>query len=325
MIIKNFEIKNINISKFNFFLFYGKNDGLKNELIENFFLKDFNGKILNYEESEFINNKETLVSEMLNISLFENNKIIIISRASDKITSIIEEISEKNISDLKIILKAGLLEKRSRLRSFFEKSKYLVTIPFYEEDIKNLTTIITNFLAKNKISISRESINLIAKRCSGDRKNLVSELDKILSYSISNKSINFETIEKITNLAENYNMNELANNYLSKDKKNISKILNENNFSDDDCVLIIRTILNKLKRLISIIERYNETNNIDEVISKTKPPIFWKEKEIVKNQVRFWVLEELKSKMYEINEIETLIKSNTRNSLNIVSDFVVNC
>ena len=325
MIIKNFEIKNINISKFNFFLFYGKNDGLKNELIENFFLKDFKGKILNYEESEFINNKETLVSEMLNISLFENNKIIIISRASDKITSIIEEISEKNISELKIILKAGLLEKRSRLRSFFEKSKYLVTIPFYEEDIKNLTTIITNFIAKNKINISRESINLIAKRCSGDRKNLVSELDKILSYSISNKSINFETIEKITNLAENYNMNELANNYLSKDKKNISKILNENNFSDDDCVLIIRTILNKLKRLISIIERYNETNNIDEVISKTKPPIFWKEKEIVKNQVRFWVLEELKSKMYEINEIETLIKSNTRNSLNIVSDFVVNC
>ena len=105
---------------------------------------------------------------------------------------------------------------------------------------------------------------------------------------------------------------------------NVIKILNENNSSDDDCILILRTILNKSKRLLNILENYKKNENLDDVISKTKPPIFWKDKEIVKKQVNSWKLKDLKTKMYQINEVETLVKSNSKNSLNLVSDFIVN-
>ena len=324
MIVKKFELSKFNFNKYNIFLLYGKNLGLQDDIIKSYFLKEFKGEISKYEESEFLSNSENIISEILNKSLFEKEKIIFIYRPSDKISKIIEEILNRKISDTKIVLKAGSLEKKSKLRNLFEKNKNLVTIPFYEDDIKNLSSFVHEFLNRNNIKLSRESINLLIDRSSGDRNNLKLELEKIFDYSFSNKKIDFVNIQKLSNLAENYSINELAENYLCKNPKSVSKILNENNYSEEDCILIIRTILNKSKRLLKIIEENKKSNNIDEVISSFKPPIFWKEKESVKKQAKSWDLKELRQKIYRINEIEYLVKSNSGNSLNLVSDFIIN-
>ena len=325
MIIKHFELTKDKISKFNYYLFHGKNEGLKKEIIERNFIKNFNGNIDKYDENYFISNKETIISELLSKSLFEDRKIIIISRVTDKIIKIIDEIVRRNLDELIIILKSEILEKRSKLRQLFEKEKKLASIPFYEDTSKDLSRIITEYLNTKKIKLSQESINLLVNRASGDRENLKIELEKIYNYSITNKDINISKIKVLTNLAENYSVNELAENFLIKNKKNISKILNENNYSDEDCIMILRTISNKSKRLINIIERYNESKNLETVLSSTKPPIFWKDKEKVKFQATNWDLEDLKNNTYKLNGLETLIKTNSKNSLNIISDFIINC
>lgn len=324
MIIKHYQLENFNLNKFIFFLIYGKNEGLQKEIIEKKFTNSFLGEINRYEENEVLSNSESIISEILNKSLFSNNKIIIITRASDKILKIIEKLLEKKLSDIKIIIKSGQLEKKSKLRNLFEENKDMVTMPVYQDEFRSLLPIIIQFTKKNDIKLSRESINLILDRASGSRENLYIELEKIFNYSISNKVIEFETVKKLTNLSENYGVNELANQYLSKNKKNLAKILNENNYSDEDCILILRTILSKSKRLIEIIEKNNEIENIDEVINDIRPPIFWKEKDDLKKQVNMWDFGDLKNKIYRINEIEALIKSNSKNSLNILSDFIVN-
>ena len=324
MIIKHFEFTKDNIGKFNYYLFHGKNEGLKKEIIEKNFIKNFDGKIDKYDENYIISNKETIISELLSKSLFENRKIIIISRVTDKIIKVVDEIIKKTLDDIIIILKSEILEKRSKLRQLFEKEKTLASIALYEDTSRDLTRIITKFLNINKIRLSQESINLLVTRASGDRENLKIELEKIYNYSITNKDINISIIRVLTNLAENYSVNELAENFLLKNKKNISKILNENNYSDEDCILILRTILLKSKRLFGILKRNEELNNIDQVISSTKPPIFWKEKENVKIQANCWSSNDLKKKIYEINEIEFLIKNNSKNSLNLVADFIFN-
>ena len=324
MIIKSYEVNKVNIKDYDIFLFYGKNEGLQNEIIEKNFVTGSKGSINKYEESEFINNYETISSEILTKSLFDEEKLLIVSRVGEKIFKYIEELLNRNINNIKIILKAGLLEKRSKLRNLFEKNKKLLIIPFYEDDERTLTAQVYEYLKKNSIKLSRETINLLVERSSGNRENLKIELSKIFYYSQSNKEISFETVKKLSNLAENYGVNELADNYLSKNKKNVIKILNENNYSDDDCILILRTILNKSKRLLNILENYRKNKNLDDVISKTRPPIFWKDKAIVKKQANTWELRDLKSKMYQINEVETLVKSNSKNTLNLVSDFIVN-
>lgn len=324
MIIKSYEIEKINLLKFKQFLLYGKNVGLQNEVVEQKFISNFKGKIHKIDESEFITNYDTILDEMLSKSLFEEKKMYIISRVSDKILKYISEIVERSIDDIFIILKSNILEKKSKIRSLFEKNKNLVTIPFYEDDGRSLLSITNKYLRENKILLSRESINLVISRANGDRGNLKNELEKIKNYSLSNKNIDLITVQKLTNLAENYNVSELANNFLTKNTKKISKILNENNYSEEDCILILRSILNKTKRLISIKEECEETKNIDQIIDNFKPPIFWKDKEIVKKQVNAWELRDLKAKMYQINEVETLVKSSSKNALNLVSDFIVN-
>ena len=322
MILKSFELKN-KLNEYNIFLLYGKNDG-KSEIIEKYFTNGFDGAVIKYDEDEFINSYETIILDILNRSLFDNKKIYVISRTSDKIIKHIDELLIRSLKDIKIVLKSGVLEKRSKLRNFFERGKELAIIPFYEDDTKNLTEIIYEFLKKNNIKLSRETINLLTERANGNRESLKNELEKILNYSYTNKNINHESVQKLSNLSENYNVSELADHFLAKNIKNVTKILNENNYSDEDCILILRTILSKSKRLLNIIENNEKVKNVDTAISTAKPPIFWKDKEIVKKQVNTWDLEELKKKIYQINEIEILIKTNTKNSLNLISDFIIN-
>ena len=324
MIVKSYEVGKIDTSKYKIYLFYGKNEGLQIDLIDKYFLNKFTGQINKYEENEFINNLNNIYSEIQTKSLFQNQRIFIISRVTEKFLKIAEEISNIDLDEIIIILKCSSLDKKSKLRNFFEKNDKFITIPVYEDNLNNLLSITQQFLIHNKIKLSKESINLIIGRASGDRNNLKKELNKIYNYSLSNNKIDFQTLEKLTNLAENHEVGDLVNNYLSKNIKNVSKILNENSYTDEDCILILRTLLNKSKRLLEIMKKNNDVKNIDKVMLGARPPIFWKEKESIKKQVNSWEICDLKDKIYKINEIEASIKKNSRNSLNIVSDFLVN-
>jgi len=324
MIVKSFEVEKIKAIKNNLVLVYGSNQGYKTQVIKDFFEKSFKGEISRFDESEILNNYDEFISSLINKSLFENYKLIVISRASEKIIKLINEILERNIEKIKIIINADNLEKRSKLRSLFEKKKELICIPFYEDNEKSLSLIAQNFFRQKRIKVSQEIINLIIGRSSGDRGNLINELNKIENLSITKKNINLEDVLILTNLSENYSVFELAENYLSKNKKQVSKILNENNFANEECVLILRTILNRSKRLLKLKESQNVTGNIDLTISSFKPPIFWKEKDALKKQIQLWSNEEVKKIIYKINDLEILIKRNSSNSLNFISDFVSN-
>ena len=324
MIFKNYQLNKLNFDNYNFYLFYGKNEGFQNEIIQEYFIKNFKGEIIRYHENEILNDNQIIITEILNKSFFCKSKILIVSKATDKSVKIIEEILDKSFDDIKIIYKSGVLEKKSKLRNFFEKNEKTVIVPFYEDDSKSLLPIISNFIKKNEIKISRESINLLIERANGSRDTLNKELEKIYNYSLSDKNLKHEIVKKLTNLLENIHVNELVDQYLIKNTKHVSKILNENNYSDEDCILILRTILIKSKRLLGIIEKNKELRNIDEVITNIKTPVFWKDKERVKKQADNWDLKELREKIYQISEIETLVKNNSKNSLNIVSNFILN-
>ena len=324
MIIKSFELQKIKSSNSSIILIYGNNEGLKEQIINDCFLKDFKGEILNYDEIDVLNNKEEFISNLLNRSLFEDNKAIIISRATEKLIDTIIDIIEKNPPGIKIIIKTQNLEKKSKMRNLFEKEKNLICIPVYEDDTRILASIVQNFLKKNELKLSQEIINILIERSKGDRKNLNNELSKLKNLAISKKKIDLYDIQKLSNLAENYSVFELSDNYLAKNSKKVSNMLNENNYTSDDCILILRTILNKSKRLLKIKSEIDKTKNIDEVLSTFKPPIFWKEKEIVKKQAQSWSTKEIKKIIYKINDLEVIVKKNSINSLNFVSDFVSN-
>tara|TARA_B100000959_G_C14941805_1_gene608151 strand:+ start:348 stop:1331 length:984 start_codon:yes stop_codon:yes gene_type:complete len=322
MIIKAYEYQKIKKLNHNIFLFYGENDGYKNQVINEVFIKDFKGKIERFEESEILNNFENFVSNLINKSFFEELKLVLISRASEKIIKLVDELLNRKISDTKIILNASILEKKSKIRNLFEKEKNLICLPFYRDDNRTLIQIASTFFKNNKIPISQEIINLVVDRCSGDRINLSNELNKISLYLLNKEKISTKDVIELTNLAENFSISELADNCLSKNIKKINKIFNENVFSVDDCILIIRTLLSKSKRLLEIKKIQHNSKNIEEIISNYRPPIFWKDKEIVKNQISKWSLEDTENLIYEIQDTELNVKKNYYNSLNIVSDFI---
>ena len=324
MIVKSFELDKLKSLTFNMHLIYGINEGIKDDIIKKYYLNNLEGDLLKYDEHEILINKDEFVSSILNKSLLENHKLIIISRGSEKLFEILNDILERDISDTKIIIKCMNLEKKSKLRNLFEKKNQVICTPVYQDDAKSLNIILENFIKENKLSLSQEIKNILIERSKGDRINLANELYKLKNLSISKKKLSVEEVLRLSNLAENYSVFELSDNYLAKNSKKISTILNENNYSSDDCILIIRTILNKSKRLLKIREEIDNNNNIDQVLSSFKPPIFWKEKDIVKKQTQSWSTDEVKEIIYKVNDLETSVKKNTVNSMLLVSNFISN-
>ena len=308
MIIKSFELTKIDLSNYKFYLFYGNNEGLKEETIKNFFEKNYQNKTHRYEEKEILDDVGNFFNVVLTKSFFDNEKLIIINRATDKIRELVEELIEKNPEDIKIILNSKNLEKKSNLRKFFEKEKLIITVPFYEDNNQTLNSIVSLFFRNKKIPISQQLINVLVERSRGDRKNLKNELQKIETYSLNKKNLHLEEIMKLTNLSDNYSASEMVDQSLAKNARKTITILNENNYSDEDNIIIIRTLLAKLKRLVKIYDLIDEKNNIEQAISACKPPIFWKDKPLVTQQIRSWKKDGLEQLIYKTNEIELLVK-----------------
>ena len=326
MNIKSYELNKFKILEKNFFLFYGINNGLKTTIINKFFRDQNLGQFYTYEENEILKNKENFYNNILSKSFFENKKIIIINNSTDKILDIIENILNKDIEDIKIILKANLLEKRSKLRNFFEKKEKTFCVAFYEDNSVTLNKIAVNFFSQKKINISQQNINFLVERSSGDRGNLKNELDKIENFLKDKKKIDFEEIMKLTNLAENFSISELVDNSLVQNQKKTLNILNENNFAPEDSIVILRIYLAKLKRLLKLQEEFKSNQSIDSVVNSYKPSIFWKEKEIVKRQMKILSYDKIFKLIIGASKIEYLIKKNPTISINIITDFILeNC
>ncbi len=322
MIIKSFEINKIDPLKNNLILFYGQNEGLKDENILKLSSK-FNN-ITKYHEREILENQDNFFEGIFSGSLFDEDKFVIINQATDKIVKVIEILIEKKekIKKIAILLNANSLEKKSKLRSIFEKK--LICVPFYIDNNETLFKFTETFLKQKKINISPFNINFLVNKCNGDRRNLKNELLKIEMFCLNKRNITDDELQKLVCLSENKSINELIDCCLIKDEKNTINILNDNVFNNDDSILITRTFLNKLKRIHKLILNYEENRNLNETIRNAKPPIFWKEKPIVEKQIRTWKPDLIEKLIVDINEIELQIKKNNTNSINLISDFILN-
>ena len=204
------------------------------------------------------------------------------------------------------------------------KDKELISVAFYPDTNQTLSNVALNFLKEKKIVISQENLNLIINRSQGDRKILLDELEKIENYCKNGKKLTRDYLLKLTNLTENYSITELIDNCLAKNQKKTLQILNENNFTKDDCVMIARVFINKSKKMLTLCEEFERNKNIETTISSAKPPIFWKDKEITKLQIKTWSSKNIKQLIYDLSKLEYQIKKNFDVSLNLMIDFIVN-
>ena len=320
MILKSFELDKINFSKFKLFVLYGENEGLKKEIISKI-KKNYNNKEIIYEEEQILKNKDFFFSEIKNKSLFDENKTFIIERSSEKISGIIMDLDQNFLDDI-IILNCGMLDKKSKLRNFIEKSNNAVIIATYKDNSQSLINIAKEFFLKNKISVSYETLNLLVNRCSGDRGNLKNELEKVSNYLCDKKVLSMKEISTLTNLAENYSASELVDASLSKNLKKTQEILNENNYANEDTFFILRVFLQKAKKILSLLEKIENKSDIEKVISEHRPPIFWKDKPVIKKQLELWSYKKMSNLIQKLNHIEITIKKNNTLSIILMKNFI---
>ena len=326
MLIKSYEILKKDLNFLNSFLIYGENTGLKQDIVKSVIelkeKKNIKYKQFKFEEEEIIKNQNDFFNLIFSGSLFDKKKVIFVNRTTDRLFNLISEISKKDIKDILIFFEADQLEKKSKIRNLFEKDKNLVCIACYQDNNFDLIKIINDEIKQTKIKLSTESINLLIERASGDRNNLRNEVNKLKSFALNKQKVSYDQVKELTNMVGNYQNDYIVNICLNGDKKKLNKILRENNFSFEDFLILLKIFSKKIHRLLKIKIFNRLEKNLDQIFNQIRPPIFWKEKEDVKKQVRLWNEKKLNLIIKKINEIELNCKKNHELSTNITLDFL---
>ena len=326
MLIKSYEILKKDLNFLNSFLIYGENTGLKQDIIKSVIelkeKKNIKYKQFKFEEEEIIKNQNDFFNLIFSGSLFDKKKVIFVNRTTDRLFNLISEISKKDIKDILIFFDANQLEKKSKIRNLFEKDNNLVCIACYQDNNFDLIKIINDEIKQTKIKLSTESINLLIERASGDRNNLRNEVNKLKSFAFDKQMVSYDQVKELTNMVGNYQNDYIVNICLNGDKKKLHKILRENNFSFEDFLILLKIFSKKIHRLLKIKIFNRLEKNLDQIFNQIKPPIFWKEKEDVKKQIRLWNEKKLNLIIKKINEIELNCKKNHELSTNITLDFL---
>ena len=306
MISKSYLLEN-NIDQIdkNFILFYGENLGLKNDFKKKIKLNNKKIKIVNFTQEEILKNENFFFNEILNISLFEEEKIFFVNHANDKIMPIVEEV-EKKAETQKIYFFSDILEKKSKLRNFFEKKNICIAVACYADNEISIKKIVLNKL-KGFEGLSYENINLIVDNCNLDRIKLNNELEKIFSY-FTNKKIDNKELEKILDIRINDNFNLLKDAALNGNKNETNKLLSDTIIDVDKNVFYLALINQRLNKLAEA-ARLSNTTNLEDAISRIKPPIFWKDKPSFKEQAKKWNIDKIKLILKKTYDLEIKIKS----------------
>ena len=296
------------IENLKMFLFYGENHGLKKEFKEKIREQSKGKEILNFFQDEIVKDKKILVNEISNKSLFNEKKIIIINEVNEKIIDIMEEVVE-NIQDEKIFLFADILDKKSKLRSYFEKSKNSGIAACYQDNEISFKKIIMKKL-NDYSGLSSEIINLIIRNTGLDRNKLNNEIDKILCF-FSNKELDLNKIDLLLNTKINEDFNLLKDAALNGNKINTNRLLADTVFEQEDNIYYLNLINQRINKLNEIENLKTENSNIESLISNLKPPVFWKDKSTLIEQSRKWNKHKIRSALKRTYDTELEIKSNS--------------
>jgi DNA polymerase-3 subunit delta len=314
MIYKSYLIEqNINALDKNKTLFYGENLGLKNEFKNKIKKNNKDAEIINFTQEEIFKNTEIFFNEIINISLFERKKIYFINQASDKILDIIQEIETK-LDDQKLYLFSDILEKKSKLRNYFEKSNSCIIIACYSDNEITIKNIIHTKL-KGFNGLSPQNTNLILDNCNLDRIKLGNELDKIVTF-FRNKNIDYDNLEKLLDTKINEDFNILKDVALKGNKTLTNKLLSDTVLDTEKNIFYLTLINQRLNKLMEI-DHTSKDISLDDEINKMKPPIFWKDKPNFIEQAKKWNYKKISDALNKTYDLEIDIKSNSLINKNI--------
>ena len=307
MLYKSYLIEqNFSTLKSNITLFYGENLGLKKEFRD---LIKFNNKskeIIKFIQDQILKNENILFNEINNVSLFEKGKIILIDNVDDRILETLKEIEDK-LNDIKIYIFSEVLERKSKIRNYFEKSKKYGIVPCYQDNEIGLKKIINNKL-KGYEGLTPYNVNLIFYNCDFDRSKLLNEIEKIRIF-FDKKKIETNDLQKLLNIRSSDNFDYLKDEALAGNKIKTNKLLSQTIIETEKVMYYLNSINQRLDKLTEI-NQSNEKNIIG-IIDNLKPPIFWKDKPKVVEQAKKWSLEKTKKMREKTYNFEVYIKSNS--------------
>mgnify|MGYP001174980022 FL=1 len=324
MILKSFLVeKNLSIiDKYFITLFYGENIGLKDEIKKRIKEKYKDYEQINFNQDEIIKGK-ALEEQIYNVSLFSKNKVIFINEISDKIKKKIIDITENPQNNIKIFLFGQNLEKKSTLRSHFEKNKNTSIIPCYQDNHRTLVEYLRKKL-EGFSGINQEIINFLIENSGFDRKVLSNEIDKIKVLFLD-KRIKIDKLESLINNTYNLDFDKLRDSCLEGNKDKLNQNLGNIVLQNEDAYFYLSSLNLRIEKLLKLQQQWKIDKNIETAMENMKPKLFWKDKPIFMKQVGKWNLKKLEAAKKILIDTEIKMKTRLNNYNNtLIKNLIIN-
>ena len=324
MILKSFELERDikSILNYKFILIYGENIGLKEVLKKKIVSFNNNAEIINLYLEDITRNKDIILSEVKNISLFNEEKVIIVNQANEKIYTEIESLINVK-ENVRIIIIADLLDKRSKLRNLFEKEKGFAIIPCYNDNDITLRNLVQNELKDFK-NVNSNTINMIISYSNLNRKRIINNIEKIKSF-YEKRILSEDSLEILLNSDRNEMFENIRDAALNGDKKKLNDLLGNFNFANEDAYLYLNMINYRLIKLLEIHKQNTNNSNYNNTINNMKPPIFWKDKPLFLKLIQKWDKQRVIGALEYLGKTEKKIKNNSSlNTLTIIKNSITN-
>ena len=318
MILKSYLIeKDIALlDKYFITLIYGENIGMKDD-IKNEIKKFFkNYEKIAFTQDEILKDYRILSEQVDNTSLFSQKKIIFISEVSDKMKDLISEILENQKSDIKIILFAQNLDKKSTVRKIFEKNKEAGIIACYQDNERTLSDYVRKKL-EGYTGLSQQMINFLINNSGLNRKTLFHEINKIKSL-FSDKKIDIQKLPELLNNNNNLDFDNVRDYCLCAEKEKLNYSLGSVTFQNENTYFYLGILGARIEKLLNLNYLLKKEKNLDKTIDTIKPPIFWKDKPIFNKQMKKWNIKKLKEAKEILFKTELQIKKNSNLNNNVL-------
>lgn len=320
MIIKSYIAEqNITVLKdYKFILIYGENEGIKDEFKKKIRDQNKDSEIINFFQEELLKSENLLISEILNISLFSTKKLFFIYISNDKIFKQIEDaIIDAENQNIKIVIFSDILDKKSKFRNLFEKSKKsLAALPCYKDDDRNLHKYINEKL-KGYIGVTPEIINLIIINSNSNRKIIQQEIDKMKIF-FSKKTINLKNTQELLNIKQINDFEELRDASLLGNKIKTNTLIGQVQFIPENNFYFLNDMARRLVKLKEINQQNLITKDLLLTVETMSPKIFWKDKPILIEQSKKWEIKKLDKVLKYIWSLEFMMKKNSNIQNNLL-------
>ena len=264
-----------------------------------------------------------LSDAIMSLSMTGGNRLVIVRECTDALASTLEEIGRFELTEAKLLILAGSLSPRSKLRKVFEESKRLGALPCYTDQEGDLKSLIQATMDDAGISIKPDAMDYLISHLGSDRLTTRAELDKLILYAGADDKLDLQSVVELVGDGGPMVLDAIAWGVADANIETLLLALNRYDSTSQNPISCLRTTISHFQKLRTARTLLDQGYSPKDAAASLRPPIFWNKVPQFQKQLTQWSIQQINGALNRLSEAEALCKTTGYPSMTIASQILL--